>query len=32
MFSLANKGYDPGTVDGLMGPNTRTAIKAYHEM
>ena len=26
---LAAKGYNPGAVDGRMGPNTRNAINAY---
>jgi lipid-binding SYLF domain-containing protein len=27
--ALANAGYDPGPVDGLMGPKTKGAIEAY---
>lgn len=27
--ALKDKGYDPGPVDGIMGPNTRAAIKQF---
>jgi len=27
--ALANAGYDPGPIDGMMGPKTQGAIKAY---
>jgi peptidoglycan hydrolase-like protein with peptidoglycan-binding domain len=27
--ALANNGYDPGPVDGVMGPGTRDAIAAF---
>jgi peptidoglycan hydrolase-like protein with peptidoglycan-binding domain len=29
--SLADKGYDPGQVDGVMGPQTRHAIGQYQK-
>lgn len=28
---LADKGYDPGTIDGLIGDRTQTAIRAYQK-
>lgn len=27
--ALAKLGFDPGTVDGLDGPNTRKAVRAF---
>lgn len=29
--SLADKGFDPGAVDGIMGPKTRGALKKFQE-
>jgi peptidoglycan hydrolase-like protein with peptidoglycan-binding domain len=29
--ALKDKGFDPGTVDGLNGPRTRSAVKAYQK-
>lgn len=29
--ALKDKGYDPGPVDGLMGPATRSAVKKYQD-
>src|SRR5581483_3024236 len=29
--ALKDKGYDPGPVDGVMGPQTRAALKSYQE-
>lgn len=28
---LVDKGYSPGDVDGIMGPNTRAALRAFQE-
>ncbi len=28
-YSLINLGYDPGPVDGIMGPGTRAAVRSY---
>ncbi|MGH7794311.1 MAG: peptidoglycan-binding domain-containing protein [Candidatus Binatia bacterium] len=27
--ALMNKGHNPGSIDGIMGPQTRAAIKAF---
>jgi peptidoglycan hydrolase-like protein with peptidoglycan-binding domain len=27
--ALANKGHDPGPIDGIMGPRTRAAVQEY---
>jgi len=29
--SLTDKGFDPGTIDGLMGPRTRAGIREYQK-
>ena len=28
---LTRRGYDPGAIDGVLGPQTRSAIAAYQE-
>ena len=28
---LADQGYDPGPADGIVGPKTRQAVKAYQQ-
>ncbi|RFQ29913.1 peptidoglycan-binding protein, partial [Pseudomonas sp. ATCC 13867] len=28
---LAKRGFDPGTADGIIGANTRKAIRAYQQ-
>ena len=29
--ALKDKGFDPGSVDGVMGPKTRSALRAYQK-
>ncbi|MEX0803568.1 MAG: peptidoglycan-binding protein [Candidatus Binatia bacterium] len=29
--ALTNKGHDPGKIDGIMGPNTRAALRAFQK-
>src|ERR1700761_9184376 len=28
-YALKDKGFDPGTMDGVLGPNTRAAIREF---